>query len=107
MFFSLIVNACSAGQTCGASEDGTRPTSRVSQSPLSAPLARSKNHQKHDFACANLLVEPWNQAPGMGAVGVILIPKLRMQQVLIKLDPLWDPLRPDPAFQKLCEEKQP
>jgi len=23
-----------------------------------------------------------------------------------KLDPLWDPLRGDPAFQKLCEEKQ-
>ena len=26
---------------------------------------------------------------------------------LLRLDPLWDPLRPDPAFQKLCEEKQP
>jgi TolB-like protein/Tfp pilus assembly protein PilF len=26
---------------------------------------------------------------------------------LLKLDPLWDPLRSDPAFQKLCEEKQP
>jgi tetratricopeptide (TPR) repeat protein len=26
---------------------------------------------------------------------------------LLKLDPLWDPLRADPAFQKLCEEKQP
>jgi TolB-like protein/Tfp pilus assembly protein PilF len=25
---------------------------------------------------------------------------------LLKLDPLWDPLRADPAFQKLCEEKQ-
>jgi serine/threonine-protein kinase len=24
---------------------------------------------------------------------------------LLKLDPLWDPLRADPAFQKLCEEK--
>jgi TolB-like protein/class 3 adenylate cyclase/Tfp pilus assembly protein PilF len=27
--------------------------------------------------------------------------------VLLKLDPIWDPLRADPAFQKLCEEKQP
>jgi serine/threonine protein kinase/Tfp pilus assembly protein PilF len=27
--------------------------------------------------------------------------------VLLRLDPLWDPLRGDPAFQKLCEEKQP
>jgi len=26
---------------------------------------------------------------------------------LLRLDPLWDPLRRDPAFQKLCEEKQP
>jgi serine/threonine-protein kinase len=26
---------------------------------------------------------------------------------LLRLDPLWDPLRTDPVFQKLCEEKQP
>jgi hypothetical protein len=26
---------------------------------------------------------------------------------LLRLDPLWDPLRADLAFQKLCEEKQP
>jgi serine/threonine protein kinase/Tfp pilus assembly protein PilF len=25
---------------------------------------------------------------------------------LLRLDPFWDPLRSDPAFQKLCEEKQ-
>jgi len=25
---------------------------------------------------------------------------------LLRLDPVWDPLRTDPAFQKLCEEKQ-
>jgi len=25
----------------------------------------------------------------------------------LKIDPLWDPLRADPAFQKLCEEQQP
>ena len=23
----------------------------------------------------------------------------------LRLDPIWDPLRADPAFQKLCEEK--
>ena len=26
--------------------------------------------------------------------------------VLLRLDPFWDPLRSDPAFQKLCEEKK-
>ena len=26
---------------------------------------------------------------------------------LLRLDPIWDALRSDPAFQKLCEEKQP
>jgi TolB-like protein/Tfp pilus assembly protein PilF len=26
---------------------------------------------------------------------------------LLRLDPLWDPLRSDPTFQKLCEEKKP
>ena len=26
---------------------------------------------------------------------------------LLRLQPLWDPLRGDPAFQKLCEEKKP
>src|SRR4029453_6179388 len=25
---------------------------------------------------------------------------------LLRLDPIWDPLRADPAFQKLCEEKK-
>jgi tetratricopeptide (TPR) repeat protein len=26
---------------------------------------------------------------------------------LLRLDPIWDPLRSEPGFQKLCEEKQP
>ena len=25
---------------------------------------------------------------------------------LLRLDPIWDPLRPDPGFQKLCEEQR-
>src|SRR6266516_2672931 len=28
-------------------------------------------------------------------------------RALLRLDPMWDPLRADSAFQKLCEEKQP
>jgi hypothetical protein len=28
-------------------------------------------------------------------------------QAVLRLDPLWDPLRFDPDFQKLCEEKKP
>ncbi len=28
-------------------------------------------------------------------------------RVILRLDPRWDPLRADPTFQKLCEEKQP
>jgi TolB-like protein/Tfp pilus assembly protein PilF len=27
-------------------------------------------------------------------------------QAVLRLDPIWDPLRADPAFQKLCEERQ-
>jgi tetratricopeptide (TPR) repeat protein len=33
-------------------------------------------------------------------------PRPPVTPALLRLDPLWDPLRADPAFQKLCEEKQ-
>ena len=32
---------------------------------------------------------------------------LPVTPALLRLDPLWDPLRTDPAFQKLCQENQP
>jgi serine/threonine-protein kinase len=31
----------------------------------------------------------------------------RVTPALLRLDPVWDPLRADPRFQKLCEEKHP
>lgn len=34
-------------------------------------------------------------------------PPLVVTKALLRLDPFWDPLRSDPAFQKLCEEKRP
>jgi TolB-like protein/Tfp pilus assembly protein PilF len=36
-----------------------------------------------------------------------LNPLVPITPALLRLNPLWDPLRSDPAFQKLCEEKQP
>jgi serine/threonine-protein kinase len=33
--------------------------------------------------------------------------RLPVTRALLRLDPIWDRLRSDPAFQKLCEEKQP
>ena len=44
-----------------------------------------------------LLTTPYNGGRGPG---------LRLTPAVLKLDPIWDPLRADPAFQKLCEEKQ-
>jgi hypothetical protein len=32
---------------------------------------------------------------------------LPITSALLRFDPMWDPLRGDPAFQKLCQEKEP
>jgi TolB-like protein/class 3 adenylate cyclase/Tfp pilus assembly protein PilF len=37
----------------------------------------------------------------------VLYTPVPVTSALLRLDPTWDPLRSDPAFKKLCEEKQP
>src|SRR5262249_41083823 len=39
--------------------------------------------------------------------GGLLYGEVPVTPALLRLDPLWDPSRSDPAFQKLCEEKKP
>ena len=39
--------------------------------------------------------------------GSVIYGQAPITPTLLRLDPIWGPLRADPAFQKLCEEKQP
>ena len=47
------------------------------------------------------------QTPYAYFIGGAIVRGTPVTPALLRLDPIWDPLRADPAFQKLCEEKQP
>ena len=42
--------------------------------------------KQRELACANLLVDPGDQAPCVSAVRVVIIAQLRVQQVLFCID---------------------
>jgi hypothetical protein len=56
-----------------------------------------ENSSRAISTLTRLLQTPYNGWYGYGRKPVT--------PALLRLDPLWDPLRADPAFQKLCEEK--
>jgi serine/threonine protein kinase/predicted Zn-dependent protease len=56
-------------------------------------------HSRAASALKQLLQTPYNNT--------FFMPPMVVTPALLRLDPIWDPLRADPAFQKLCEEKQP
>jgi serine/threonine-protein kinase len=47
------------------------------------------------------------QTPYAYFIGGAIVRGTPVTPALLRLDPIWDPLRGDPAFQKLCEEKPP
>jgi serine/threonine protein kinase/tetratricopeptide (TPR) repeat protein len=71
---------------------------RTTREHLAAILTMVGQYSRAISILAELLQQPyWSARYGPPA----------LTPAHLRLDPLWDPLRGDPAFQTLCEEKQP
>src|SRR5262249_16955626 len=56
-------------------------------------------HSRAISALNQLLQTPYNTT--------FCMRRMVVTPAVLRLDPIWDPLRGDPAFQKLCKDKQP
>jgi len=68
----------------------------ILQEQLALVQTSSGENSRAISTLAELLHTPYSTGAG----------RTPITPALLRLDPIWDPLRGDPAFQKLCEEKQ-
>jgi TolB-like protein/Tfp pilus assembly protein PilF len=74
---------------------------RASEDPFEGPLQEEAMAQIYaslgNADEAIPILKRWVHVPSATAI----------TPTLLRIDPVWDPIRSDPAFQKLCEEKKP